>query len=310
MRHFALLTILSVFTFGPLSAQDVLTDGAEWLYDLRFFFSHDLGYHRCFIDGDTLLGDKSCLIYVQEEWNCNGRPRRNYLFKEEEKVFFFDSDLERFKLLYDFSLEQGDTMLLETWQHLNNDTFYIRVDSITSFSRNSVDLRQFHITYGYVEYDGTIIFTDDFFEDATILEGIGSTMNFFHFPDNGLCDDKYSQDLRCFSAPDYPQVKLRDIDCLTVPVSDAQASLQQVTIGPNPASDQLNIQFTQPITNPTIIRVLNLQGDIIHLEQLVTPLQTLTLQCSDWAPSVYTLQILGNGDTLPDYINQRFMRID
>lgn len=310
MRHFTLLTILSVFTFCPLYGQDVLTDGAEWFYDLRFFFSHDLGYHRCFIEGDTLIGDKSCLIYVQEEWNCNGRPKRNYLFKEEEKIFFYDGDAGRFKLLYDFSLEIGDTMLLETWQHLNNDTFYIRVDSITTFDMNSVDLRQFHITYGYVEHDGTIIFTDDFFKDATIIEGIGSTMNFFHFPDNGLCDDKYSQDLRCFSAPDYPQVKLRDIDCQTVPVSDAEAYRQQVTIGPNPASEKVNIHFAKPISNRTIVRVLNLQGDIIHIEQLVTPLKTLKLHCSGWPPSVYTFQILRNGNSLHNFINQRIIKID
>ncbi len=267
-----------------------MDQGAEWYYSLTFFANSDLGVNRCYIDGDTLIQGRECMIYYQEEENCNGRPKKNYLSKEGDQVYFFDSEDTAFKLLYDFSLEVGDTMVLQPWSHLGNLPFYIRIDSIGNFQEHEVDLKLFYVTYGYQDRNGQIFFHEELNSDTKIIEDIGSTLNFFHFWDNGFCDDQYSKDLRCFSAPDYPTVRFSDIECLTVPVTDLDAGFENIEVYPNPFSSRLYLNRSEALKSGRI-RICDISGRIILERKWLSGIHEMEMELEELSPAVYWIEV-------------------
>jgi hypothetical protein len=274
-------------------AQSLLDQGSEWHYSLSYFWNADIGVNRCYIDGDTVIEGKECLIYYQEEENCNGRPKKNYLSKEGDQVYFFDSEDATFKLLYDFSLEVGDTMVLEPWSHLGNLPFYIRIDSMGNFRENEVDLKLFHVTYGYQDYEGKIVFPEDINSSVEIIEDIGSTLNFFHFWDNGFCDDQYSKFLRCFSTPDYPTVRFGDIDCLTVPTTDLDDGFGDLEVYPNPFSVALYLKGSMLLKSGRV-RLYDISGRIVLERNWPSGIREMEIELEELSPAVYWIEVVSD----------------
>lgn len=288
-----MITILVLLLFGSVNGQDLITEGAEWFYNLVYFGSPDIGFNRCYIDGDTVIMEKNCQIFVQEKYNCNGRPLRNYIYKEDQKIYYFDSGEERFKKLYDFALNSGDTMELETWEHLGFKPFYIRVDSISNFEANSRLLKMFHVTYGYRNHDGEIHFPENSFRNSKIIEDIGSSENFFHFWDNGFCDHTYSFELRCFTAPEYPTVHFSEDDCTTVPTSDFQL-YENVEVYPNPVNEELHISLNGQ--NRIVgYRLYDLIGKIIPTNHESFESNTLLIKLENIESQMCILELIVEG---------------
>ena len=152
---FTSIVLLSV-AFGH--GQSPLTQGAEWFYTLRFFGTNDEGFNRCYIEGDTVIQGKHCLIYHQTEINCDQRPIKDHLLVDGDQVSYYDSASSEFRLLYDFSLEVGDTMVIDLGDQFFDRPFYIRIDSTDVFTENAIDLKLFHISYGYEDEQQQIVF--------------------------------------------------------------------------------------------------------------------------------------------------------
>jgi hypothetical protein len=193
-------------------------------------------------------------------------------------------------LLYDFSLEAGDTMILQPWSHLGNQPFYIRIDSIGNFQEHEVDLKLFHVTYGYQDREGQIFFHEDYNSDTKIIEDIGSTLNFFHFWDNGFCDDQYSKYLRCFSAADYPTVRFSDIDCLTVPTTDLDDGFGNLEVYPNPFSNILYLTRSGSLKSGRI-RIHDISGRIILERNWPSGIHEMEIELEELSPAVYWIEV-------------------
>ncbi len=282
------LVLLTVHTSSQ--AQDLLTQGAEWHYNLLHFGSHDVGFNRCYIDGDTVIDERSCLIYIQEEYNCNGRPKRNYLYKEAEQVYFYDTEDTTFKLLYDFSLQAGDTMALPHWSFLGERSYFLRIDSVGVYPANDRALKMFHVSFGYMEGGDLIHFENLPHLADIIIEDIGSNINFFHLWDNGWCDSQYSNQLRCFSAPDYPEVQLGEDACTLVPTQDVVTSHPWIQAFPNPTSDQLSIRFQdcQPWGQVT---VRDVAGQIVQTYQPSATSEELLMDLGPLPAAIYYIGV-------------------
>ncbi len=284
------ITFLMVVSILLLQAQDLFVDGAEWHYRLVCFGSPNIGVNRCYIEGDTIIQNRVCLIYMQDHATCNGRPKRNYLYKEDDTIYFFDEDDDSFKVLYNFSLEVGDTMIYETGIHswdLRRRTHYIRIDSIGKFFANDVELKSFSISYA-IGHDEQIFFEKS---NDIIIEDIGNTSNFFHFSDGtGFCDDKYSDPLRCFSAPSFPTIKFTDMDCLTVSTTEAKDLSYEITAFPNPFEDELTLELTEPIRNGCV-NVLDQWGKIQHQQTWPENELKMILNLGDLPSSTYLIRL-------------------
>lgn len=279
--------ILQVVTLG---GQNLLVEGAEWYYTLTNFGSPDIDVNRCYIEGDTLIHERTCLIYIQDYTTCNGRPKRNYLYKENDRIYFFDQDDETFKLLYDFTLDVGDTMIYETGIHswdLQSRTHYIRIDAVEPFFVNSIELKSFNVTYGYLE-NGDVIFGE---YTAQIIEDIGNTNNFFHFSDGtGYCDDKYSEPLLCFSAPGFSKVEFSDRGCTTVSTLDRNSMKFEMISYPNPFTGELTIELKNSIEGGELY-LLDSYGGIQHQQKWTSSEKFMNLNLSEFAPGIYWLQL-------------------
>jgi len=281
---------LVLFLTSSSSGQELLVDGAEWYYNLVRFGSPDRDINRCYIDGDTLIQGRNCLIYIQKFTNCNGRPKKNYLNKDGEQIYFFDQSDTTFKLLYDFSLEVGDTMIYETGIHswdLRRRTHYIRIDSIKTFSANSKELKLYIVSYGHRDEDQIVFY----YMNRKIIEDIGSTHNYFHFSDEtGFCDDQYSDELICFSAPDYPIVNFINSDCQLIPVYDVNANFK-INIYPNPFTGELYLDSSIEMTDSYII-IYDLTGNEVYRSHWNSGTTTSSIQMHEFASSCYFLTLI------------------
>ena len=292
-----------------LHAQDLIVDGAEWYYNLHFFSSPDVGITRCYIAGDTTILDKNCLVFMQEVATCNGRPEKNYLHKDDKQVYFFDQDDNTFKLLYDFSLEAGDTLIYNTGIHSWDNkrrTHYIRIDSVGKYRVNSIELKLFDLSYGWM--DGNEIFFEE--TSAQIIEGIGNTENFFHLSDGtGYCDDKYSDKLECFSNPNFATAVIGSLGCTIVNTKDMPESRPDLVVYPNPFTNTVDLETSVfPIDGKVFI--YDSSGKIIYRESWPDGTNRLTLSLEELIPSVYWLELVHVQSSMKSTILRMILKND
>lgn len=301
------IIVLIAIQVVTLGSQNLFVEGAEWYYTLSNFGSSNIDVNRCYIEGDTLIEDRSCLIYIQDHATCNGRPKRNYMYKENDKIYFFDQDDGSFKLLYDFTLDVGDTMIYETGIHswdLRRRTHYIRIDAVKPFLVNSLELKSFDVTYGYLD-NGEVIFGE---YSAQIIEDIGNTYNFFHYSDGtGFCDDKYSEPLRCFSAPDFPTVEFSDIGCTTVPSNDLNAVEFEIRSYPNPFTEGVTIELHESIEGGHLY-LFDYLGRIQYQQEWSSNGKSMNLNTTEIPLGIYWLQLEVESGHKKEIYGKRIMK--
>lgn len=226
-----------------------LVDGMEWHYNLFKFWEPGLQFNRCWIEGDTIIQQKSCKVYHRQQTTCDYRPLVEYIHQDSNRIFYFDFESEEFNILYDYSLEVGDTLEIPYWEGFNfpDSVFHIRVDSIDYVQFGQLDLKRFYVSYDSFD-DSSIEFWELDYK-RVIIEGIGSLHNFFHFDDNGLCDGYYNIGLRCFGDGQGESIMFEEIACDSVLILNQievgkQKSLIQVS--PNPFQSYISIESNLP----------------------------------------------------------------
>lgn len=275
--------------------QNFMQVGSEWNYKSTPWENPSIGTNTCQITGDTLIDGKNCLIFVQDHENCNGRPKVNYLYPTGDSILFYDEPDSSFKLLYDFSLEVGDTMTFETGIHSWSEeryTILMRVDSIQTFPENSIDLKYFHVTYGFYFDD-----TGFYFENggATIIEGIGSTDNFFHVADaTGYCHNRYTKGLRCFSSPSYPLVKFSQEACVTVANIEIDADLD-FQLYPNPFANEIQLRSKEIMSNHSVM-IYDMLGKVVSKNKLLRNESYMNISLQGLKPSMYIITVLDDSN--------------
>lgn len=81
-----------------------------------------------------------------------------------------------------------------------------------------------------------------------------------------------------------------------------QANLEETSILeliPNPAQNQVNIQYNIPFKETTSLEIFNLQGQLIHTQMQLAPNGKVSINVQDWAPTVYLVALKNpNGEVL------------
>lgn len=177
-------------------AQDFAPVGAEWHYDERYHISEDINFIRFQSEKDTIIFGESCrkIIKRHQVW-CNMRPSTEYLFNRNDTVFFFDTTFNSFQILYDFNAQANDTWIILVKDENNNiDSLIITVDSISQLQINNLNLKVLHVTY----YKNTAFMLEIYY--SKIIEKIGDIHNMFNWQPHSVivCDDNYSNGLRCY----------------------------------------------------------------------------------------------------------------
>ena len=236
-----------------LWAQDFAPIGAEWHYTEGFFMSGDKNFLKITSVKDTVYQGKACrkLLKTRIIW-CNMRTETEYVYSENNAVFFWQSDLTGFQKLIDFNAEAGDS-----W-----DSVLIEVDSTSYIDINNQLLKVLYVTYhGYY---------DDEFEvqhPSQIVEKIGDKHYLFNFfPEIGLvCDGNYSEGLRCYEDEELGLYSTGIADSCTYiyhwTVIEGESKESIFSVYPNPTRDVVEINTNSQ--ESMVLEIRDLTGRLI-----------------------------------------------
>jgi hypothetical protein len=254
--------IILTFTFCGIvrisNAQTVWAPvGAKWTY-LTQDYENDEWILTFFTSAkDTLVLDKICkkidinrLSYDINSHNQDSSYKGYYLmYSENEKVYYFFNDT--FRLLYDFSLNKGDTL------YSYQPTF----DSNVALNRYVID------SINYIQITGKLIkrqylhtidstqLSDNryFFLSGDILEGIGNTT--YMFGETFYTFDVFGPYLKCYSDSEI-SYSVTNCDSL-ISINESDQS-QRIQIYPNPTLDEIILNYSGH--QPFDIEIINSLG--------------------------------------------------
>lgn len=171
-----------------------------------------------------------------------------YVYSQNDSIFRWDGDNNRFNLLYDFTAEAGDSWDIEMPHFAlgNGDTtINVLVDSVGFMVRNEDTLKVWYITYGEAADWGN-----------TIIEGIGNYYFFIPLPD--IFERCICGGVRCFESPHADYVFV-DYPCDTI-YTEVISGIEEIS-----DSDQISI-FPNPTSGQITLSPLTLNGVVLSLE--------------------------------------------
>ena len=181
-----LLLLFSVFlATGAVKAQTEFAPlGATWYYGNMESMFGDIGFTKTTVTDSAVIDGKKVKVLVSEYHQSNGGvfPRDTvYAYQTGDSVFFYLDGA--FHLVYNFSLNVGDTMELYNPdnKYCGDDRLYghVVVESIKTLNINGNQLKQFSFTladsysnyYHYIEKIGT---TSQLFGADCIADNFGA----------------------------------------------------------------------------------------------------------------------------------------
>lgn len=204
-----------------------------------------------------------------------------YIYSEDNKVFYFNTEADTFFLLYDFGLNPNEswTIYFTAWSS-ELDSITVTVTDTSSIVVNGINLKVQSITQtGFNYYLG-----------SSIIERIGCVD--FLYPQYGACDPPTGR-LICYNDSViglYETGLAPSCDYTNVGINESE--IQIITLFPNPASTQLTLQTPNPgITSYTIN---DIQGRQLQSGSFT---QSTTLDVNTLAQGVYLIRFQHQGNS-------------
>lgn len=186
---------------------------------------------------------------------------------ENRKVYFVPKDSTNQYLLYDFSVEVGDTIPQVYFEYFNGGSMFL--------------------TDYVIDYIDTIIINGNPHKriNNNWVEGIGNLQGFLLEPYFNV--SQYLVELSCMSIDNALYYPMQGTDPCPMDLGVSDAILSKIAISPNPTSDKLIIEG---INDSAEINVINAQGKIVDFRRL----STHELAVSDLVTGVYFVQVTQN----------------
>jgi hypothetical protein len=245
------------------------------------------------VSGDTLINDISYkkLFVTIYNTECSldstgpyyaGGIRNN---TDEKKVYYFDSNGLEELLLYDFTLDVGDTVPMS---FINDSYPYLYVESIDSVLIGD------HFRKSY-------IYAQDTYPPITVIEGIGA--------ETGLLEPleifELISMLRCYHQdhsllwinPNVDSCNLETDTCLTISIPERISDNRLLLIYPNPASDIIYLYLSPEILIPSTdirIEIYNSFGEKVGESQVPSGQDVYSFDVSCLSNGLYVTVIKEN----------------
>ena len=260
MKSSILSAIFMLATCG-LWAQDFAPIGAEWHYTEGFFMSGDKNFLKITSEKDTLYQGKACrkLLKTRIIW-CNMRTETEFVYSENNAVFFWQSDLTGFQKLIDFNAEAGDSWAIQMNDMViatDIDSVLIEVDSTSYIDINNQLLKVLYVTYrGYYDDEIEVQYS------SQIVEKIGDMYYLFNFfPELGLaCDGNYSEGLRCYED--------EELGLYSTGIADSCTYIYHWTDIEGESKETIFIVYPNPTTDVVEINTNSQQNLLLEISDL------------------------------------------
>lgn len=262
MKKLLLLSLLlSSFTLSSQNYASILTDNSAWIYIGVDINGQEIAYrfpNKYEVEGDTII---SGIVYQKIKKypsSLVGGMREDSLgkvyFKDFDTFCGVDSTQER--LIFDFSLELGDTLKVEAGDFCNPTLFPLAVTQVDSVETEFGEMRK------RIQVDNAGIF-----EALYIIEGIGSNIDLLDFIGIDFYDGwHYSSSLIChhlaagenYINPDRPSWTVCFLDPATS--TNELPNQGEIQISPNPVASFLEIKGLEQISSNTHIEMFDING--------------------------------------------------
>lgn len=216
--------------FSNFIERGMIIGGAEWYYEIQ----NDNGsitYQQLQQEGDTVIEHKDVKIIVRTNtlYDKHQEITHEYVYEENNVVYWWNKTLNEFTTLYDFAAETGDE-----WQiKVGTETITLHVDAVEP-----------------VEYDGrtykvmNVSDEGDLFS-GNIVCGIGHVASLFpeKLMQKALPFDVES--LRCYWVNDDLILHMGTVDCDEILAVEENVSAQDsesIALYPNPTNGTLYIE--------------------------------------------------------------------
>lgn len=285
---------------GVSSQTEWAPTGAEWYYTYtEGAATPATGYYQLKSIKDTLIDSKQCKVIEKTLVDSRGNESVEgfeYIYTEisENKVYRYK--YEDFYLLYDFTKEVGDTIIIkEPYSVALYDSIVLIVDSISlEVISDTLQLKTYYVNSILTLSNPELQFS------GKIIEKIGNYSYFFP-NDQLVCDGGCPDPLRCYSDEllnyvsyyPYPPYYPYSWPCDTFYTSSILVSLLDVDIYPNPFRNFFVIEVGESSADPFVFEIYNQAGRIVAQQrQFIT--NKYTENTSTYPPGIYFVKVWNN----------------
>ena len=256
----------------------MFTLGAEWYYEI----TNDNGsitYQYLECAADTTINEQPIHILVRINTLYDKQKSEiithEYVYEENNKVYWWNKTLEEFTTLYDFGAEVGDEWEIK----VGNESITMHVDAVEPYDYEGQTLKLLRVS------DTNDIFSGD------IVCGIGHLTSFF--PEKLMSKGYRVEGIRCFWQDGELVYQNGDQDCdeiyeqhhLGVDEIDAEFGF---TIYPNPSHDVL---FVLSDNINSEYRITNMMGQTLFIGTIDS--ETQQIDISSLTNGIYFITFAG-----------------
>ena len=241
--------------------------GSEWYYEIQDE-NGNITYQHLEYTADTTVNHKDVQIIIRTntlyDKGEHQEVTREYLYLEDEVVYWWNKDLQEFTVLYDLGAQPGDSWVIK----VGTETLTIHVDAVDQYYYEGQLFRMLHVSD-----------EDDFFS-GTIVCGVGHLSSFF--PEQLMTRDKGFRvhGLRCYWNYGNLLFTLNRDDCDAI-YANLHNGLDEPTvipfaIYPNPTHNVLVVETvcTPSLPNQTY-HITNLMGQTLMSGQITAENQQI-----------------------------------
>ncbi len=257
--------------------------GSEWYYEIQNENGSTTYQHLEYV-ADTTVNHKDVQIIIRTntlyDKGEHQEVTREYLYLEDEVVYWWNKDLQEFTVLYDLGAQQGDSWVIK----VGTESITMHVDAVDYYY---YDGRLFRLLWVSDE--------DDLFS-GTIVCGIGHLSSFF--PERLMTRDKgYGVNgLRCYWNYGNLVFTVNRNDCDAI-YAELHHGLEEPTeipfaIYPNPTDGILVVEtFLETSLTTNEYRITNLMGQTVLTGSLTAEIQQIDV--SNLPKGMYFITISG-----------------
>ncbi|MCQ2321957.1 MAG: T9SS type A sorting domain-containing protein, partial [Bacteroidales bacterium] len=234
--------------FSNFIERGMIIGGAEWYYEIQ----NDNGsitYQQLQQEGDTVINHKDVKIIVRTNtlYDKHQEITHEYVYEENDVVYWWDKENENFTVLYDQNAEVGDE-----WQITKGGrSIIVRVDEVSEYEYNGRTFKMMHVS------DENDVFT------GNIVCGIGHLTSWFPEKIMRVYRDSQVESLRCYWVNGDLIFHQGDTDCdaiLTVEENVLASDFESISLYPNPTNGTLYIENQG---NASTFNISNMLGQTV-----------------------------------------------
>lgn len=275
MKNKCLLIILFLSTM-QLSAQyvNIIDTNALWsVWDRKYY-----------IEGDTLINAINySVVYEKSDPQLSTTIKHSYIREDSASQRVFIHSISKEYLLYDFSLNKGDTVTVHNFIGTT-----LIVDSVDYITLGGVLRKRMKMS----SYVGNTTWFDEYW-----IEGVGSNngLTYSGMFNSGISDITYPI-LVCYQLDGALLYEDSNFTNCSEPwpLDILEDNIAQVEIYPNPLNGIINVQLP-PNSHKAIVRIYNLNGALLLKQELTQNETRIDLEALQLAPQALLIEIDAEG---------------